>query len=246
VAGRFRSRKASGGWRLVRGILLALVVVILIPYLLVPLYRVVDPVSTLMVWRWATGARVERRWVPPERIAPALRLAVIAAEDDRFCSHHGVDFNELNGVIGGIEDVNDLARARGGSTITQQTAKNLFLWQGHSFVRKALEFPLAFWLDFVLPKRRVLEIYLNIAEWGPNGEFGIEAAARRAFNKSARDLNAREAALLAASLPNPHRRDPHAPKPGLRRLAGLYQGRMARSPAIDACVRTGQHTHSGR
>jgi monofunctional glycosyltransferase len=241
LPGWSRSRKAPAfrGRRVVRAGLLALAIVIVIPYLLAPLYRVVDPVSTLMLWRWATGARVDRRWVPLGRIAPALRLAVIAAEDDRFCSHHGVDFTELHGVIGGIEDVDDLAGVRGGSTITQQTAKNLFLWQGHSFVRKALEFPLAFWLDFVLPKPRVLEIYLNIAEWGPNGEFGVEAAARRAFNKSARDLNAREAALLAASLPNPHRRDPRAPKPGLRRLAGLYQGRMARSPAIDACVRSG-------
>jgi len=211
--------------------------VLAIPYLLAPLYRFGHPVSTLMLWRWATGARVERRWVAIARIAPALRLAVIAAEDDRFCSHHGVDFAELHGVIGGIEDVGDLAEVRGGSTITQQTVKNLFLWQGRSFVRKALEFPLAFWLDFVLPKRRVLEIYLNIAEWGPNGEFGVAAAARRAFNKGARDLDAREAALLAATLPNPHRRDPRAPKPGLRRLAGLYQGRMARFPMIDACVR---------
>jgi monofunctional biosynthetic peptidoglycan transglycosylase len=242
VAGRFGFGKtpASRGGRIARACLLALVIVIAIPYLLVPLYRVADPVSTLMLWRWATGARVERRWVPLDHIAPALRLAVIAAEDDRFCGHHGVDFTELNGVIGGIEDVNDLAEVRGGSTITQQTAKNLFLWQGRSFVRKALEFPLALWLDFVLPKRRVLEIYLNVAEWGPNGEFGIEAAARRAFNKKAADLNGREAALLAASLPNPHRRDPRAPKPGLRRLAGLYQGRVARSPAIDACVRTGR------
>lgn len=241
MAGRFRFRNtpASRGWRIARACLLALVVVFAIPYLLAPLYRFVDPVSTLMLWRWATGARVERLWVPLERIAPALRLAVIAAEDDHFCSHHGVDFAELHGVIGGIEDINDLAEVRGGSTITQQTAKNLFLWQGRSFVRKALEFPLALWLDLVLPKRRVLEIYLNIAEWGPNGEFGIEAAARRAFNKKAADLNAREAALLASSLPNPLRRDPRAPKPGQRRLAGLYQGRMARSPTIDACVRGG-------
>jgi monofunctional biosynthetic peptidoglycan transglycosylase len=221
----------------VRVCLLALVLVLAIPYLLAPLYRLGHPVSTLMLWRWATAERVERRWVPLERIAPALRLAVIAAEDDRFCSHHGVDFTELHGVIGGIEDVGDLAEVRGGSTITQQTTKNLFLWQGRSFVRKALEFPLAFWLDFVLPKRRVLEIYLNVAEWGPNGEFGVAAAARRAFNKKAADLDAREAALLAATLPNPHQRDPRAPKPGLRRLAGLYQGRMTRSPAIDACVR---------
>ena len=223
--------------RTIRICLLALVVVLAIPYLLAPLYRFVDPPSTLMLWRRATGQRVEQHWVPLARIAPALRLAVIAAEDDRFCSHHGVDFSELHQVIGGIEDVGDLADVRGGSTITQQTAKNLFLWQGRSFVRKALEFPLALWLDLVLPKRRVLEIYLNIAEWGPDGEFGVEAAARRAFKKSAHDLDAHEAALLAATLPNPHQRDPRAPKPGHRRLAGLYQGRMARSPTIDACVR---------
>jgi monofunctional biosynthetic peptidoglycan transglycosylase len=229
--------KPASRWRIVRVCLLALVVVLAIPYLLAPLYRVGHPVSTLMLWRWATAERVERRWVPLERIAPALRLAVIAAEDDRFCSHHGVDFTELHDVIGGIEDVGDLAEVRGGSTITQQTAKNLFLWPGRSFVRKALEFPLALWLDVVLPKRRVLEIYLNVAEWGPNGEFGVAAAARPAFNKKAADLDAREAALLAATLPNPHQRDPRAPKPGLRRLAGLYQGRMARSPAIDVCVR---------
>ena len=97
---------------------------------------------------------------------------------------------------------------RGGSTIAQQTAKNLFLWPGRSVVRKALEFPLALWIDLVLGKRRVMEIYLNIAEWGPNGEFGAEAAARHAFGKSARDLSAREAALLASILPNPRRAAP--------------------------------------
>jgi monofunctional glycosyltransferase len=239
LAWLFRSRKSpvSRRWRIARACLLAVAIVLVLPYLIAPFYRVVDPVSTLMLWRWATGARVERHWVPLEHISPALRLAVLAAEDDRFCRHHGVDFAELRHVIGGIDESGALAAVRGGSTITQQTVKNLFLWQGRSFVRKALELPLAFWLDLVLPKRRVLEVYLNIAEWGPNGEFGIEAAARRAFTKSAHDLDARQAALLAAVLPNPHLRDPRAPKPGLRRLAGLYQGRVARSPAIDSCVR---------
>jgi monofunctional biosynthetic peptidoglycan transglycosylase len=89
----------------------------------------------------------------------------------------------------------------------------------------------------VLPKRRVMEIYLNIAEWGPNGEFGVEAGARRAFNRPALYLDPREAALLAAVLPNPHRRDARSPAPALRRLAGLYQGRMAAMPGLDACVR---------
>ena len=112
---------------------------------------------------------------------------MIVAEDGRFCSHHGVDFAEIREAIADADDLDDM---RGGSTITQQVAKNLFLWPGRSFVRKALEFPLALWIDLVLPKRRILEIYLNIAEWGPNGEFGVEAGSRRAFGKPARDLSA--------------------------------------------------------
>ena len=110
-----------------------------------------------------------------------------------------------------IDEADDISEARGVSTITQQVAKNLFLWPGRSFVRKALELPLALWIDLVLPKRRVLEIYLNIAEWGPRGEFGAEAASRYAFNKSVRSLTPREAALLAAVLPNPHRRSARQP-----------------------------------
>ena len=115
---------------------------------------------------------------------------------------------------------------RGGSTITQQVAKNLFLWQGRSYVRKALELPLALWIDLVLPKRRVLEIYLNVAEWGPNGQFGAEAGARYAFGKSARQLTAREAALLAAVLPNPTSAR-SARAPGRRAPAGAA---ILRSP----------------
>jgi monofunctional biosynthetic peptidoglycan transglycosylase len=220
-----------------RACLVVLLVIIVLPYLIAPFYRFVDPVSTLMVWRWATGARVERTWTPIDRIAPSLPHAVIVAEDAHFCRHHGIDFGELRQVIRGIDEVGDLAEVRGGSTITQQAAKNLFLWQGRSFVRKALEFPLALWLDLVLPKRRLMEIYVNIVAWGPNGEFGIAAAARRDFNKAPRDLTPQEAALLAAALPNPGRRDPRAPKVELRRLAGVYQGRMAKWTAIDACVR---------
>ena len=131
----------------------------------------------------------------------------------------------------------DLGEARGGSTITQQTAKNLFLWPGRSFVRKVLEIPLALWMNLVLPKRRVLEIYLNIAEWGPHGEFGAEAGARWAFGKSARDLTEGEAALLAAILPNPVRRSARTPTTIVRRLADVYERRAAAHPALDACVR---------
>ncbi len=160
-------------------------------------------------------------------------IAVIVAEDARYCRHHGVD---VESVVELIEEADDLREARGGSSITQQTAKNLFLWPSRSFVRKALELPLAMWLDLVLGKRRVLEIYLNIAEWGPDGEFGIEAGARRAFGKSAHDLDAREAALLAAMLPNPRRRDARRPGPGLRRLAGIYQSRSAANRGVAVCV----------
>ena len=214
--------------------MLLVAAVLLLPYALAPLYRFVDPVSTLMLWRWATGKPVERTVVPLTSIAPALPLAVIASEDARFCRHYGIDWQELQGAI---EDAEELSEVRGGSTITQQTVKNLFLWPGRSFVRKALEFPLALWVDLVLPKRRVLEIYLTIAEWGPNGEFGIEAGARRAFRKPARELGPGEAATLAAVLPNPKRRSAQRPGPGVRRIAVIVQRRAASSPTIDACVR---------
>ena len=211
---------------------LAILVVVLLPYLLVPLYRTLNPVSTLMLWRWATGARVERSFVPIERMAPALPMTVIASEDGRFCSHRGIDWRELRERL---DDVDDISAARAVSTITQQTAKNLFLWPGRSFVRKALELPLALWIDLVLPKRRVLEIYLNIAEWGP-GIYGIEAAAQHHFGLSAKQLSRRQAALLAVSLPNPIARNPARPGPGLRRLANLIERRAGRSGAYVGCL----------
>ncbi len=220
---------------MLRWALLMAIGVLLLPYLLTPLYRFVPPVSTPMVWRWLTGERVTRTFVPIGAMAPILPRTVIVAEDARFCTHSGVDWQEIRDAI---EDADDLDAVRGGSTITQQTAKNLFLWPGRSFVRKALEFPLSMWIDLVLPKRRVLEIYLNIAEWGPNGEFGVEAGARRAFGKSARDLSASEASLLSAVLPNPVRRNARQPRPGVRRIAGIHETRAAAAAAsLDACVR---------
>ncbi len=220
--------------RPVRAVLVALLVLFLLPYVLTPLYAVVDPVSTVMIWRRMAGERVERIYVPLARISNNLPLAVIVAEDGRFCEHYGVDFA---GIRDAIEDAEDLDDLRGGSTLTQQVAKNLFLWPGRSYVRKALEMPLALWIDLVLSKRRIMEIYLNIAEWGPNGEFGAEAASRRAFGKRSGDLSRYEAALLAATLPNPLKRDAKSPGPGLRRLAGLYVGRSGRTPGAAACLR---------
>jgi monofunctional biosynthetic peptidoglycan transglycosylase len=214
-------------------IILALAV-LLIPYVIAPLYRFVDPVSMPMLWRWVTGKRVVRIVVPLNHIAPALRLAVIIAEDGSFCRNRGVD---LRAIREAMQQSDELGEARGASTITQQTAKNLFLWEGRSFIRKALEFPLALWLNLVLPKRRILEIYLNIVEWGPNGEFGAEAGARWAFGKSARDLTPPEAAELAAILPNPVRRSARIPNVLVRRLAALYERRSLEFSGLDACVR---------
>ena len=218
--------------RAIKFIAAILIGLLVLPYLLAPLYLFGRPVSTLMLARWATGARVERVWVPLDAMAASLPAAVIAAEDARFCRHPGLDLAEIRDAI---EDAETLGDVRGASTLSQQTAKNLFLWPGRSFLRKLLEAPLALWLDLVLGKRRLLEIYLNIAEWGPNGEFGAEAAARRAFGKSARNLSPREAAMLAAALPAPTRRDPGRPGPALRRLAGIYERRAAVAQ-LTACL----------
>jgi monofunctional biosynthetic peptidoglycan transglycosylase len=218
---------------LAKSALLAVVAVLLLPYVLVPVYRIVTPVSTLMLARWVTGRNVVHTYMPISRLAPILPLSVLAAEDDRFCSHHGIDWQEIHAAL---READDISEARGGSTITQQTAKNLFLWPGRSLVRKALELPLALWIDLVLPKRRIMEIYLNIAQWGPNGEFGAEAGARAAFGKSAADLDRREAALLASILPNPVRRSARRPGPGVRRLAGIYEARARSATAVAGCL----------
>jgi monofunctional glycosyltransferase len=221
--------------RPLRAVLFAVLALILLPYALTPLYVYGEPVSTAMLWRRITGERVERNYVPISRISANLPVAVIVAEDGRFCGHHGVDLAGLRDAISQADDLDDM---RGGSTLTQQVAKNLFLWPGRSYLRKALEFPLALWIDLVLSKRRIMEIYLNIAEWGPNGEFGAEAGARRAYGRSARDLTHYQAALLAASLPNPHDRDTRRPGPALRRLAGLYVARVEQAGWAAACLRT--------
>lgn len=228
-----RQRKKTDLRRVAWILAIAAAMLVLLPYAIAPLYRFIDPVSTPMLWRYATGARVERIAVALDRVAPALKLAVIVAEDGSFCHNHGIDLGAIREALQHTEH----GEARGASTITQQTAKNLFLWQGRSFVRKALEIPLAIWLNLVLPKRRVLEIYLNIAQWGPNGEFGAEAGARYAFNKSAHDLAANQAAELAAILPNPVQRSARTPGVLVRRLASLYEHRSDAFGALDECVR---------
>jgi monofunctional biosynthetic peptidoglycan transglycosylase len=213
--------------------MVAVLIVLGLPYVLTPLYWLVQPPSTLMLWRWATGQRVVRTYVPLERMGLYLPVTVMEAEDARFCSHHGIDFQEMREVL---DEADDIGEMRGVSTITQQTVKNLFLWPGRSYLRKALELPLALWFDLILSKRRIMEIYLNIAEWGPNGVFGAQAAARHAFDKPAATLSPHQAALLAASLPNPVIRNARRPGPGLNRLARLYEARAAQAVGAE-CVR---------
>jgi monofunctional glycosyltransferase len=194
-------------------------------------YRFVPPVSTLMLARWATFRPVERIAVPLDAVAPSLPAAVIASEDARFCGHHGVDWGALREVI---DDSGDDGPSRGASTIAMQTAKNVFLWPGRSYIRKALELPIALYLDLVWGKRRVMENYLNVAEWG-EGIFGAEAAARHHFGKSARNLTRSEAALLAAALPNPRVRDAGRPTARHRTLASRVLARSEGSS--NACLR---------
>jgi monofunctional biosynthetic peptidoglycan transglycosylase len=214
---------------------IAVAALVLIPYAIAPLYRFGNPISTPMLWRYLTGRRVERIFVPLSQISPALPITVIVAEDGSFCANRGIDLGAMREAIEQSDE--NLGESRGASTITQQTAKNLFLWGGRSFVRKVLEIPLALWLNLVLPKRRILELYLNVAEWGPNGEFGAEAGTRWAFGRSVRDLNSYEAAEMAAILPNPVLRSARSPGPLVRQLAALYERRAATYGALDACVR---------
>jgi monofunctional glycosyltransferase len=210
--------------KILRFVLWAVVIYASAVAALIVLYLVVPPVSTPMVLRWVTGKNVVRHWRPLESISPNLVRAVVVSEDSRICSHWGVDWREVGDAI---SDADELSDARGASTIAMQTARNLFLWQGRQFVRKVLEVPIAYVTTAVWRPRRMVEIYLNIAEWGPNGEFGAEAAALRAFGKTAASLSSAEAAILAASLPNPHRRNAARPGPGLRRVAAQVQARVA-------------------
>lgn len=208
--------------RFLRLIVWLALLLLALPYLLTPFYAAGEPVSALMAWRRLSGAPVEREWIALADMTPALPRTVVAAEDAKFCAHGGIDWDALQNAI---DDAQEGEGGPGGSTITQQVAKNLFLWPGRSVIRKALEIPLALWLDLVLGKRRVLEIYLNIAELGPNGQFGAETGAQRAFGHSAGELSPREAALLAASLPNPVIRDASRPGPAMQRLAAIYAAR---------------------
>ncbi len=217
-----------------RRLVKAAIVVALIPVVLTILYfpSFVHPVSTLMLRDLVTFQGYDRQWVALEDVAPVMRRSVIMSEDGQFCSHFGVDLGELKGEV---EDLFAGRPTRGASTIPMQTVKNLYLWNGRSFLRKAMELPLAIYFDLVLPKYRILEIYLNIAEWGPN-IYGIEAASQYYFGVSAKDLSARQAALLTSALPNPITRNPAKAKPGMRAIARVIERRASRAGGYVDCV----------
>jgi monofunctional biosynthetic peptidoglycan transglycosylase len=204
--------------------------------LLIAVYRFLNPpFSSLMVLHWLGGTSIQKEWVPLERISPNLVRAVIVSEDGRFCEHWGIDFAEVAEAIrrtpGGVP--------RGASTITMQVAKNLFLWPAKSYVRKAIEVPLTYAIELWWPKRRILEVYLNIAEWGP-GVFGAEAAARAHFGRSASGLSARQSAQLAVALPNPLVRDAGEPGPRMAHRASVIQRRAAAMRFAASCIDQGR------
>ncbi len=212
--------------RALRAGLLAAGVLIAIPAVLTPLYAIVPPVSTPMLWRHLTGQRVERDWRDLDQISDRLKASVIMSEDGQFCRHQGVDLGALRDEVRALQAGDT---PRGASTITMQVARNLFLWTDRSYIRKALEIPLAVYVDLVLSKRRILEIYFNIAEWGPNGEFGAQAGAQAAFSTSAQSLSWQRAALLTAALPNPHLRLPGSPSRGMNRVADIIERRARKA-----------------
>jgi monofunctional glycosyltransferase len=185
-----------------------------------------------MLARMIEGKSHERIYTPLWNIAPAALVAVIASEDATFCDNRGVDWDALREVLSGA---GERGPSRGASTITMQTAKNLFLWPGRSVIRKGLEIPMALVLGEAWSKARTLEIYLNIAEWG-DGLYGIEAAAQRYFHKNASELNPREAALLVTSLPNPIRRNPARPSPLQRRLAASLEAKAYGRSDLANCL----------
>lgn len=216
----------------VGGLLMAL------PLALTLLFRFVPPpVTPLMVIRAVQGHGLAKDWRPLAEISPYLRRSVIAAEDAKFCAHHGFDVDAIENAIDNYEDGGTVL---GASTISMQTAKNVFLWPGRTFLRKGAEAYLTVFLEALWPKRRILEVYLNVIEFGP-GVYGAEAASRQFFGKSAAALSAREAALLTAVLPAPLRRSVTKPSAYVSQRAAVIRGRagQVREGADGACGKSG-------
>jgi monofunctional glycosyltransferase len=207
--------------------------VVILPAGLVLLYRFVSPqITPLMLIR---GGAIAYKWVPISRITPVLARSVLTAEDENFCQHHGFDAAALQKAIHAYLDEDDKETLRGGSTISQQTAKNVFLWPDRTWIRKGLETALTVYIEAIWPKQRIMEVYLNVVEWAP-GVYGAEAAAQHHFKKSASALSAHEAAALAAVLPNPRKWNAYNPGPYVRGRTDILQGRAARVGGLASCL----------
>jgi len=225
MAIRIRSWRRIAVW--------TLAAILLAPAVVVGLYRFVPPPGTpLMLLRLIEGEGLTRDWVPMTQIAPALPASVVAAEDNLFCRHHGFDIAAMQEQISSALDGD---RARGASTISMQLTKNLFLWPERNFLRKGLEFWLTPYVELILPKRRILELYLNMVEWGP-GLYGAEAASQRHFGVPAARLSQAQAALLAAVLPNPRRWSASKPTAYVQERAAIYRRRVTQlGPELLGC-----------
>ena len=223
-----------------RPLLTLLLILALIPIGGVVLHRFVPPLFTiLMVKQAVAGHGMDYRWRSLDHISPRLVEAVIAAEDARFCQHHGFDVEAIQKAMEANERAEQRGsdKRRGASTISQQTAKNVFLWPSRDWVRKGLEVGYTGLIEGIWGKRRIMETYLNVAEWAP-GVYGAEAASQHWFGKSADRLTAREAARLAAILPSPRRYKAASPGPYVRRRASRIQAAMGtvREAGLDRCV----------
>ncbi|MEO1103823.1 MAG: transglycosylase domain-containing protein [Pseudomonadota bacterium] len=218
--------------RIIKAIVAILALVAALPVVLTVVYAFVDPPALPVVRRELAGEAVDQRWVNLDAVAPALARSVIMAEDARFCLHYGVDLRQLSIVV---REALSGERPRGASTITMQTVKTLFLWPERNYLRKALEVPLAAWMDLVLSKDRILEIYLNVAQWGGT-IYGIEAAAQDYFGRPAANLTAQQSLALATMLPAPAARDPRNPSRRQRAVMAHVARELDRAPWVFTCL----------
>jgi monofunctional biosynthetic peptidoglycan transglycosylase len=232
--GRKIVRHRPRGRRLLRLALFVPLIGLLAPVPFVIAYRFVSPpITPLMVIRWLGGTPIDRHWVPFDRISAALPRAVISSEDEKFCTHHGFDWAAFNNAY---RDWRAGREPKGASTITMQVAKNLFLWPGRSVIRKGIEAYLTVLLESFWDKRRIMEVYLNVIEWG-DGIYGADAAAHRYFKKPASALTTPEAVLLAAVLPNPRAWSPVHPTPYIAERAASIRDDMPGMtvPSANSC-----------
>jgi monofunctional biosynthetic peptidoglycan transglycosylase len=213
-----------------------LLLLVLAPALLLLAFRVLPVPGTpqMLTW-WVTGADVHYRWVEMKRISPLLARAVVASEDEKFCAHYGFDWGSIDNAV---RDYEEGARLRGASTISQQTARSLFLVPLRSWIRKGLEAWLTVLEETLLPKKRILTLYLNVIDWG-HGNFGAEAAAQTYFHRSAFALTPRQAARLAVILPDPDGWRAVRPGPYVTARSAVILGRMGevRRDRLDSCLR---------